>query len=640
MLNNKFKILALALIALTVAFTASCVDDLNTSPIDDDVVTSENVYDTPDDFRQVLAKLYAGFAATGQQGPAGNADIQGIDEGFSSYIRQLWVHQVISTDEAVVGWNDEGLPQFNFHSWGPSNDFVMGMYSRIYYEIALTNEFIREAQQRDEGIINEMQAEARFLRALSYWHALDLFGGNVPFVTEDDPIGAFMPEPTNAQDLFAFIESELLDIMDDLATPGSNEYGRADRGAAWTLLSKLYLNAEVYIGQDRYDDALTYAERVINEGGYELADNYDNLFLADNDVNEATSEIIFPILFDGENLQTFGGTNFIIHAAIGGSMSASDFGMDGGWAGHRVTPEFVSLFDDSDLFEGTQTENTGGYPEIYVPGGYQAASGYTNDWSPADAPALISENSDDVYTGLVYFANPGSEFKFTPIRDWAQGDFGGSSGTLTNGGDNIVAPNSGVYEITVDLNTMTYTLEDQGASEGRSMFYTNGQSLEIEELGEFTNGYAVTKWKNITSTGQPGKRLEFADTDFPMFRLADLYLIYAEATLRGASGGSTTTAAGYINALRERAYGSDAANISPGDLNLDLILQERARELYWEGHRRTDLRRFDRYTGDNYVWSWKGETQEGTGTSSHYEIFPIPSSDINSNLNLTQNPGY
>jgi len=640
MLNNKFKILALALIALTVAFTTSCMDDLNTSPIDDDVVTSENVYDTPDDFRQVLAKLYAGFAATGQQGPAGNADIQGIDEGFSSYIRQLWVHQVISTDEAVVGWNDEGLPEFNYHAWGPSNDFVMGMYSRIYYEVALTNEFIREAQQRDEGIINEMQAEARFLRALSYWHALDLFGGNVPFVTEDDPIGAFMPEPTNAEDLFGFIESELLDIMDDLAAPGSNEYGRADRGAAWTLLSKLYLNAEVYIGQDRYDDALTYAERVINEGGYELADNYDNLFLADNDANEATSEIIFPILFDGENLQTFGGTNFIIHAAIGGNMSAGDFGMDGGWAGHRVTPEFVSLFDDSDLFEGTQTENTGGYPEVYVPGGYQAASGYINDWSPADAPALISENSDDVYTGLVYFANPGSEFKFTPIRDWAQGDYGGSNGTLTNGGDNIVAPNSGVYEITVDLNSMTYSLVDQGASEGRSMFYTDGQSLEIEDLAEFTNGYAVTKWKNITSTGQPGKRLEFADTDFPMFRLADVYLIYAEATVRGATGGNLTTAANYVNALRERAYGSDAANISSPDLNLELILQERTRELYWEAHRRTDLRRFDRYTGDNYVWSWKGETQEGTGTSSHYEIFPIPSSDINSNLNLTQNPGY
>lgn len=640
MLNNKFKILALALIALTVAFTTSCTDDLNTSPIDDDVVTSENVYDTPDDFRQVLAKLYAGFAATGQQGPAGNADIQGIDEGFSSYIRQLWVHQVISTDEAVVGWNDEGLPEFNFQSWGPSNDFIMGMYSRIYYEIALTNEFIREAQQRDEGIINEMQAEARFLRALSYWHALDMFGGNVPFVTEDDPVGAFMPEPTNADDLFAYIESELLDIMDDLAAPGSNEYGRADQGAAWTLLSKLYLNAEVYIGQDRYDDALTYAERVINEGGYELADNYDNLFLADNDANEATSEIIFPILFDGENLQTFGGTNFIIHAAIGGNMSAGDFGMDGGWAGHRVTPEFVEYFDDSETFGGTQTENTGGYPEIYVPGGFQAASGYDNDWSPADAPALISENSDDVYTGLVYFASPGAEYKFTAERNWDEG-WGGEDGELDSAGPNLVIPASGVYQITVDLNNLTYTVEEeQGASEGRAMFYTDGQSLEIEELGEFTNGYAITKWKNITSTGQPGKRLEFADTDFPMFRLADVYLIYAEATVRGASGGNTATAADYVNALRERAYGSDAANISSTDLDLDLILQERTRELYWEAHRRTDLRRFDRYTGDNYVWSWKGETQEGSGTSDHLEIFPIPSSDINSNLNLTQNPGY
>jgi len=524
MLNNKFKILALVLVALTAAFATSCIDDLNTSPLDDDIVTSENVYDTPDDFRQVLAKLYAGFSTTGQQGPAGNADIQGIDEGFSSYIRQYWVHQVITTDEAVVGWNDEGLPEFNFHSWGPSNDFVMGMYSRIFYEVALTNEFIRESQQRDESEIVEMEAEARFLRALSYWHALDLFGGNVPFVTEEDPVGAYMPEPTSSEDLFNYIESELLEILDDLAAPGQNEYGRADQGAAWTLLSKLYLNAEVYIGEERYDDALTYAERVIDEGGYELADNYDYLFLADNDSNESTSEVIFPIRFDGENLQTFGGTQFIIHAAVGGSMSATnDFGIETGWAGHRVTPEFVEFFDDAD---------------------------------------------------------------------------------------------------------------------SRTMFYTNGQSLEIDELSEFTNGYAVTKWKNVTSTGQPGKRLDFVDTDFPMFRLADVYLMYAEATVRGASGGDETTAAGYINELRERGFGDDSENITAGDLDLDLILQERSRELYWEGHRRTDLRRFNLYTGDDYVWSWKGETQEGSGTSDHYEIFPIPSSDINSNLNLTQNPGY
>jgi len=299
MLNKEFRIVAFVVLALTVAFASvSCVDSLNTTPIDDSVVTSANVYDTPDDFRQVLAKLYAGFAATGQEGPAGMPDIQGIDEGFSSYIRQYFVHQVLTTDEGVVAWNDPGLPEFNFHAWSPSNDFVMGMYSRIFYEITLTNEFIRETQQRDESVIRQYEAEARFLRALSYWHALDLFGGNVPFTTEADPIGAYMPNPTTPEDLFSYIESELIDILDVLPEPRQNDYGRADRGAAWTLLSKLYLNAEVYIGENRATDALSYAELVIDQGGYQLDENYQHLFLADNDQADG---IIFPIRFDGDN---------------------------------------------------------------------------------------------------------------------------------------------------------------------------------------------------------------------------------------------------------------------------------------------------------------------------------------------------
>lgn len=636
MLNKNFRIALFGLLAIFIALASvSCMDDLNTSPIDDSVVTSADVYDNPDDFRQVLAKLYSGFSATGQQGPAGMPDIQGIDEGFSSYIRQLWVHQTLPTDEAVVAWNDPGLPEFNFQTWGASNDFVMGMYSRIFYEITLTNEFIRETQQRDEAVIRGYEAEARFLRALSYWHALDMFGGNVPFTTEADPIGAFMPNPTTPEALFEYIESELLDILDELAGPNQNEYGRADRGAAWTLLSKLYLNAEVYIGENRAADALTYAELVLDSGVYTLADNYEHLFLADNDRADG---IIFPIRFDGDNLQTFGGTNFIIHAAIGGSMSASSFGMDGGWAGHRVTPEFVSLFDASDFFAGLQTENTGGFPEIYVPGGYQGASGYTNDWSPADAPALISVNSDDVYSGEVYFASAGAEFKFTAARNWDDGDWGGVDGQISSDGSNLVIPQAGVYSITVDLNEMTYELEE-GSSEGRAMFHTDGQSLEIDDLRDFNSGYAVTKWKNITSSGEPGKRLEYADTDFPMFRLADVHLIYAEANLRSNSG-NRDRAVNLVNALRERAYGSDAANITAGDLNLDFILDERARELYWEGHRRTDLRRFGKFTGGDYLWSWKGGSQDGSATDDRFNIFPIPSSDINSNLNLTQNPGY
>lgn len=529
---KSYKILAITLLAVLIATTTSCVGNLNTSPLDDDVVTSASLYQTEQDFRQVLAKLYAGFATTGQQGPAGNADIQGIDEGFSSYIRQMWVSQEIPTDEAVVGWNDEGLPEFNFQTWGSENDFVLGMYSRIYYEIALTNEFIRNAKGSDNETIQGYNAEARFLRALSYWHALDFYGGGVPFGTEEDGVGAYLPEPIGNEELFNYIESELLAIVGDagntspaqqLPDPQQNEYARADKAAAWTLLTKLYLNAEVYIGEAYYTEAITYADKVIEQGGYTLESNYGDLFRADNHTADG---IIFPIAFDGVNTQTYGGTTFIAHAQVGGSMNIADFGLNSAWAGHRVTPQFVDRFDE--------------------------------------------------------------------------------------------------------------------ANDGRAMFYTSGQEKQIDNLAEFTDGYAMTKWKNITSGGQPGKDLEFVDIDFPMFRLADVYLMYAEAVERGGQGGSEAKAVSLVNTLRERAYGDTSGNITAGQLSLSFLIDERARELYWEGHRRTDLIRFGLFTGSDYVWAYKGGSNEqaGTATSEIYNLFPIPASDVNSNTNLTQNPGY
>ena len=516
--KRRYQILVTALIAVMVSFTTSCTKDLDTEPIDEDVVTPASIYETPQDFRQVLAKLYAGFAVTGQEGPAGDADIQGIDEGFSNYIRQYWVAQEIPTDEAIVAWADPGLPEFNYQNWNSSNDFVMALYSRIFYEIAMTNEFIRYAEGRDNQEIQTYKAEARFIRAYSYWHALDLYGGNVPFVTEDDDVGAFSPEQTNAQNLFAYIESELLAIEDNLPQPGSNEYGRVDQAAVWALLARLYLNAEVYLNEDRYADAITYAEKVINQGGYTLEENYQDLFLADN---HTANGIIWAVNFDGVHTKTYGGTNFIIHAAVGGDMSPANFGIDGGWGGHRVTPQFVDKFDDND---------------------------------------------------------------------------------------------------------------------GRGLFFTEGQTKDIPDVAEFTNGYAVTKWKNVTSEEQPGSDPAFADTDFPMFRLAEMYLIYAEAAIRG--GGDMATAVNLINDLRERAFGDDSGNITQSELTLEFIINERARELYWEGHRRTDLIRYNQYTTGDYLWAWKGQVQEGRPTNDRYKLYPLPASDINANPNLTQNTGY
>jgi hypothetical protein len=646
MFNNKLKIVSVALIALMAITATSCTDDLNTSPIDKDVQTSESVYTSPENYRQVLAKLYAGFATTGQQGPAGDADIQGIDEGFSSYIRQLWVAQEISTDLAVVGWNDDGLPEYNYHEWNSSNDFVMALYSRIYYQIALANEFIRNAQGNDNQQVQQYLAEARFLRALSYWHALDMFGGGVPFVTEDDPVGAYQPEPIGAQELFNYIESELTEIESEMAAPGSNEYGRADQGAVWTLLTKLYINAEVYIDQARYDDAITYANKVINEGGYSLDDNYSHLFMADNHTADG---LIFSIPFDGVNTQTFGGTTFIAHAAVGGDMNAGNFGLDGGWAGNRVTPQFVNKFQENSTFPGYQNQNNSNYDEIYVPGSYQSESDYGSDWTPADAPRLVSYSDDSVFTGHVYIGEDGGEFKFTEERNFNTAYGINDDGELDTSGDNLsIELPAGMYEFRIDLSydananektkTVTYN-RDRNFDDSRDMFFTYNQSNEISELPEFRNGFAVSKWKNITQSGQSGSDLTFVDIDFPMFRIADVYLMYAEAVVR-RDGGANQKALNLVNDLRERAYGDLSGNINMTELDLPFILDERARELYWEGHRRTDLRRYGLFTGSDYNWAWKGRTPEGSATDEKYEIFPIPASDINSNLNLEQNPGY
>lgn len=533
MMKRLFHILPVILGA-ALLFTA-CLKDLDVVPIDDSEITSATVFDNPEAYRQVLAKLYAGLAISGQQGPSGQPDISGIDEGFSQYIRQLWVHQVLTTDEAVVAWNDPSLPEMMFQQWSPSNEFVTAMYNRIFYQISLANEYLRQttnARLNDRGVgadlrakIQIYRAEARFLRALSMWHAMDLFG-NIPFVTDASPIGSFLPEQIKRADLFLFVESELKDIIDDLVAPMANEYGRADRGAAWTLLAKIYLNAEVYTGTPRWADALEYAEKVI-AAGYDLEPNYAHLFNADNNPiqNPGMKEIIFAVRYDGMHTRTYGGTTFIISAAIGGDMNSLDYGTSGKWGGHRTTKNIVNLFN---------------------------------------------YNSND----------------------------------------------------------------------SRAMFFSEGHNIEILDRTIFTDGYAVVKFTNLRRDGSAGSNLEFADTDFPVFRLADVLLTYAEAHVRGG-GGDVATAVNYVNRLRERALGDNTGNITSADLTLDFILDERGRELYWEAHRRTDLIRFNRFAGPNdYVWPFKGNVAAGIPTNVRNNLFPLPFTDITANPNLEQNLGY
>ncbi|MBZ4043725.1 RagB/SusD family nutrient uptake outer membrane protein [Flavobacterium hibisci] len=169
---------------------------------------------------------------------------------------------------------------------------------------------------------------------------------------------------------------------------------------------------------------------------------------------------------------------------------------------------------------------------------------------------------------------------------------------------------------------------------------TKQRTIDIADISVKSQGYIVSKFSNKTSTGVSGKNRDFADTDFPLFRLADVYLMYAEATLRGGNG-TIAQSLVYVNKLRERANdNATTANITASELNLQFIIDERARELYWEGHRRQDLIRFGLYTGGTYNWSWKGNAARGISIPSFRRLFPIPQASLGSNKNLTQNTGY
>ncbi|MEE9348766.1 MAG: RagB/SusD family nutrient uptake outer membrane protein [Flavobacteriaceae bacterium] len=622
---------------LVIFATTSCLKDLELELKDPNTTAADVFYDNPDSYRQVLAKLYAGLAVTGQDGPHGSSDISGIDEGFGQYIRGLWQAQELCTDEAVIGWANAPIEDFHEMDWNADGKFIRALYDRIFYQITACNEYIRQTSDSklsDRNVSNELKAEvleyraeARFLRALSYSHALDLFG-NVPFVTENDEVGFFMPAQTNRTDLFNYVESELIAIESLMVDATSNEYGRADKAAIWMLLSKLYLNANVYVGNDMNSESLVYSKKII-DANYNLEGVYENLFLADN---HNASGVIFPITYDGVHTKTWGGTTYLIHAAIGGSMDTNDFGVTGAWGGLRTTSALVNKFPSPDpdvLNMSLGNDSTWGIVGDATPGGW-------------GGPDLKLKEDGSVLSIFTTLGGGGSLMKFRENDGWANnyGDDDPADGNLEAGGGNItVTP--GIYKVTFDLTNLTYSITAVTA-DSRGNFFTTDQNLEINDISSFNDGYAVIKFKNIDQNGNPGSDPTgtHTDTDYPLFRLADAYLMFAEASLRGASGADMGRSVQLINELRERAYGNTTGNISSSDLSLDFILDERARELHWEGHRRTDLIRFGKFTGGSYLWPWKGGVSEGVAVDEHYNLYPIPSSDMNSNTNLTQNPGY
>ena len=498
-------------LAAALSLTA-CIGDLNVTPIDPNANTADKALASEAQFKAYLAGTYLGFATSGYYGANG---------GASQYIRGLYHHSELTTDESVCGWNDQTIKNFHWMNWTTDDTFIYAFYSRILMQVSAANEFIREANRFGENIANkdEYIAEARVLRAIAYYHAIDNFG-SVPFSDETSIVGS-VPEQISRADLYNWLETELLDLINGsaLAAPRANGYSRADKGVAKFLLAKLYLNAEVFTGTAQWQKCADVLKDLMDDGyslhttpNGEKFSAYQDLFLADNE--KCTDEIIFAVQQDGVNTTSYGVTNYIIFASTGGTMDPAEMGISSGWGGLRTTPEFYNKF-----------------------------------------------TSDDK----------------------------------------------------------------------RSLFFTSGQQKDIDDIGEFTNGFAFMKFRNLKSDGNPGQELGFVDTDFPMMRYADVLLMAAECQVRGASIDGLAA----FNQVRKRAGVPEAKSIVLQD-----VIDERGRELYQECWRRNDLIRFDQFTTDKYVWQWKGDVKEGRSVDSYRNLFPIPDSDRLANSNLKQNPGY
>lgn len=522
------KILYTLLMAVMASFTA-CTDELNQYPNIEE--TSESVYANPANYVSALAKCYASFVTAGQ-GKGGEDEDLSSNNGYD-YMRCYFNMQEAGTDEIGSTWIEgDNIGNLTFLTWDAQDPWVADMYYRSYYSISLCNEFLKNSTdskiagftEAQQATIRTFRAEARFLRAMAYFHAMDLFG-NIPFADENLIGSATLPERWEAAEVFDFIETELIECSAEMTDADNTDYGRAPRAAAWMLLARMYLNAETYNAGDHYNDCMTYSQMVIDEG-YLLEPDYNLLFNADNHKRVGKGqEIIFPLVVDSRNVVSWGATTYLACGQV-----------------------------DTDY------------------GPAAASTGIANAWSMfrirGEVPALFDMDNDD-----------------------------------------------------------------------RALFYTDGQNQYMDGgVSDRTGGYFVTKWSNLNDEGAVASNTENdgVDIDFPLFRLADAYLMYAEAAAR--TNTNLTVALDYVNELRENR---NAAAVNQEDLTATVaaipfkfFLDERARELYWEAVRRTDLIRFDSFTSDKYVWQWKGGVQDGKAVDNKYNLYPIPATELSANPNL------
>ena len=539
----------------------SCADELNIKSVDPLNHPTYNV-------EGLLAKQYATLGLTGQKGPAGVADLS-CDEGESGFIRTIFNLQELMTDETLWAYQENpGIAPITNMDWTKDNVRVNWAYQRLSFDITLYNFFISE----QTGSLSEDKiAEVRFLRALNYYYFLDLFR-KAPF---KDTFNDNLPTEKSGKDLYEWLDNELTTIEPLMAEVGaynnSENFGRADRGAAYALHARLALNSAVYTdGQVKdYQKAIHYCDEIINSGKYDLSrvakngySGYQQLFMGDNDCNpEAMQEIIFPIRQDGVKTRAYAGTSYLVNAStITGMPYAS------------TSDPWKCLFARVDLVKKF-------FPNEDIPKATEEDL-LTN---PSKEQVIAKDNEKGISTAdVVAKANDDRALFYMGV-----GGCDGKVRTLTPG-DAITSP---------------------------------------------LNGASFVKWTNLHADGTAQHHQNFSDTDFPLFRLAEIYLTRAEAKYR--LNGSQE---GLADILEVQARAN--RQLKASSVDEQTLIDEWCREFYMEGRRRSDLVRFGLFTGSKYLWSFKGGSEKGQGVGAKYDIYPIPGDEIKNNPNMHQNPKY
>jgi starch-binding outer membrane protein, SusD/RagB family len=499
------------------------------------------------------------------------------------YSLGFWFAQELSSDESILpvyggNWFDgQGYIQLHRHNWNKDHGWITTVWNDANSIASLCNQTMYIFKTAPEGDSkNTAIAELRTLRAFAYWELLDMFG-NVPLDTLY-PSPGVQPKSTRAQ-VFGFVESELKAAIPFLKTAtGNSTYGKVTKWMANALLAKLYLNAEVYAGTAKYNEAIAACDEIIKSGNFavEGRGTYLNQFAPTN--GPSFKEFIFAIPYDPST-----SNGYLFHGRY-------DLNRNLGIK-YRYSGSTPGSYSFNQIIMNQTTGN--GLVNARPSGPRATLSTFYNAYFTADANDI---RNNQWLVGLQYWPD-GSPIMVSTTKKGYNQFYSGSDGATAY-----------IYHLYID-SVISSRQDNASIDLGNDEIAWN---MGIRNIKFYPDA-------NSSSRNQ--------SNDAPIFRYSDILLMKAEAILRGGTATNGHTALSLVNMVRSNRTTSPAWT----SVTLNDLYAERAREFTWECWRRNDMIRFGKY-----------ETSYGfkTNTDTYRRIFPIPTQAMNTNPKLVQNPGY